>query len=53
MSKFKLIRYGIKTREGIILIGHSGLPIMDDTREEAKKSLQKGDKVIEITIEEK
>ena len=53
MKKFTLTRYGMKTKEGIVLVGHNGIPLMDKTRKEAKVMIQKeGDKIIKIIIKE-
>ncbi|MDD5006700.1 MAG: hypothetical protein PHS93_10240 [Candidatus Omnitrophica bacterium] len=51
-KKAKYIRYGVRS-EGVVLIGHSGLPLMESTRKEAKRTWhKKGDKIIRILIEE-
>ena len=54
MKKYKIIRYGIKTKEGIVLVGHNAIPIMNRTRKETKLvANHKGDKVVKIVIEER
>jgi hypothetical protein len=51
-KKAKCIRYGVKS-DGVVLIGHSGLPLMESTRKEAKRIWnKKGEKIIRILIQE-
>ena len=51
-EKLHLVRYGVKVN-GIVLLGHSCLPLMVETRKEAKRMWHgEHDKIIKITISE-